>query len=49
MLAAIAAANEAEVAPYGDDPWSWKLERVFADVFDQEVRVFTVATGRAFS
>lgn len=47
ILAAIAAANDEPAPPYGEDPWSRKLDEAFGAVFGREVRVFTVATGTA--
>jgi len=47
IMAAISAANEARAAPYGEDPWSRKLDDAFGALFEREVRVFTVATGTA--
>lgn len=47
MLSALAQANEAPAAPYGEDPWSRRLDDVFAELFECPVRVFTVASGTA--
>ena len=44
---AILAVNRGREPPYGDDPWSKRLDQVFGEFFDTEVRVFTVATGTA--
>ncbi len=47
ILAALSAVNDKPVAAYGEDPWSKQLDEKFAEVFEHEVRVFTVATGTA--
>jgi threonine aldolase len=47
ILAAIAGANEGKVLSYGRDPWSARIERRFAEMFECEVAVFLVATGTA--
>lgn len=47
ILAALSAVNEAPAAPYGEDPWSRKLDEAFSALFEREVRVFTVASGTA--
>jgi len=47
ILAALSAVNEAPAAPYGEDPWSRKLDEAFSTLFEREVRVFTVASGTA--
>jgi threonine aldolase len=47
ILDALREANHGLEAAYGDDRWSQRLDRVFGDFFDTEVRVFTVATGTA--
>jgi len=47
ILAALSAVNEAPAAPYGEDPWSHKLNEAFSALFEREVRVFTVASGTA--
>lgn len=47
ILAAIAAANEGAVMPYGEDPITKRLEGVFNALFEHEVAVFPVATGGA--
>jgi len=47
ILDALREANRGLEAAYGDDPWSQRLDRLFGDFFDTEVRVFTVATGTA--
>ena len=46
ILAALTAVNDKPVGAYGDDPWSKKLDEVMSDVFERDVRVFTVASGR---
>jgi len=47
ILAALSAVNEGAAAAYGEDEWSRKLDEVFSNLFEREVRVFTVATGTA--
>jgi threonine aldolase len=46
-LAALSAVNELPAAAYGEDPWSRKLDDAFGELFEREVRVFTVASGTA--
>jgi threonine aldolase len=47
FLAAIQAVNRGLEAAYSEDRWSKRLDQVFGDFFDTEVRVFTVTTGTA--
>lgn len=47
ILAALAAVNDNPAAPYGEDPWSRKLDDAFSALFERDVQVFTVATGTA--
>jgi threonine aldolase len=47
ILAALSDVNDKPAAAYGEDPWSAKLDEKFGEVFEREVRVFTVATGTA--
>ncbi|MDX2275650.1 MAG: beta-eliminating lyase-related protein [Hyphomonadaceae bacterium] len=47
MLAALAQANDAPAAAYGQDSWSLRLDEAFSRLFDRQVRVFTVASGTA--
>jgi len=47
ILAAIGAANEGFAKGYGEDAWTYRLERRFCQLFEREVRVFPVATGTA--
>jgi len=47
ILAALAAANHDPATPYGDDPWTQRLDEVLGDFFGTEVRAFVVATGTA--
>jgi threonine aldolase len=47
ILAALCAVNDAPAAAYGEDPWSLRLDEAFSNVFEREVRVFTVASGTA--
>jgi threonine aldolase len=45
VLAALAEANKGYARGYGDDAWTARAERRFAEVFEREVRVFLVGTG----
>ena len=47
ILAAIARANEGAALAYGRDPWTARVERRFAEIFEREVAVFMVPTGTA--
>jgi threonine aldolase len=47
MLAALAAVNEKAAPAYGEDRWSRRLDEAFGELFEREVRVFTVASGTA--
>src|ERR1700733_836910 len=47
ILEALGEANRGLEPAYGDDRWSQRLDRVFGEFFDTEVRVFSVATGTA--
>jgi threonine aldolase len=47
ILEAIGAVNSGLEPAYGEDRWSQRLDRVFGEYFDTEVRVFSVATGTA--
>jgi threonine aldolase len=47
VLAAIARANEGYALAYGEDAWTERIERRFAEMFEREVAVFLVATGTA--
>jgi threonine aldolase len=47
VLLALGAANAATAHSYGDDGWTKKLERAFADLFEREVTVLPVFTGTA--
>jgi threonine aldolase len=47
FLDAIQAVNRGLEAAYGEDRWSQRLDQVFGEFFDTEVRVFTVTTGTA--
>jgi threonine aldolase len=47
ILDAILAVNRGLEPAYGDDRWSKRLDQVFGEFFDTDVRVFTVATGTA--
>ena len=45
VLEALVAANQGPAAAYGDDAWTARLARRFAEVFEREVTVLPVATG----
>jgi len=47
ILAALAAANQGLAIPYGDDPWTQRLDAALGEFFGAEVRAFAVATGTA--
>ncbi len=47
ILAALAAANEGAMMPYGSDPITRRLEAAFDALFEREVAAFPVATGSA--
>jgi threonine aldolase len=47
ILEALAAANVDRVKAYGDDRWTQRLDLVFGEFFDRDVRVFPVTTGTA--
>jgi threonine aldolase len=47
IFAAIARANEGAVLSYGRDPWTRRVERRFAEIFERDVALFLVATGTA--
>jgi threonine aldolase len=47
ILEAIQTVNRGLEPAYGDDRWSQRLDRVFGEFFDAEVRVFAVTTGTA--
>jgi threonine aldolase len=47
ILAAIAHANEGAALAYGNDEWTRRVERQFAELFEHEVAVFLVPTGTA--
>src|SRR5437016_3013802 len=47
ILAAIARANEGFALAYGNDAWTARVERRFAEIFECEVAVFLVPTGTA--
>jgi threonine aldolase len=47
IMAALEAANHAEVASYGADPLTQQLQAVVGEVFETDVVVFPVATGTA--
>jgi threonine aldolase len=47
ILDALAAANTGYALAYGNDDWTKKAERRFAEIFEREVAVFLVPTGTA--
>jgi threonine aldolase len=47
ILAAITRANAGQALAYGQDDWTRRLERKFAQMFERDVAVFLVATGTA--
>ncbi|HYE48893.1 MAG TPA: low specificity L-threonine aldolase [Azospirillaceae bacterium] len=47
IMAALQAANEGAVGSYGADPWTARVEKRLAELFETEVTVFPVATGTA--
>jgi len=47
IIAALSAANDGAVMPYGNDPVSQRLEAKFSELFETSVTVFPVATGSA--
>jgi threonine aldolase len=47
ILSALVAANRELAVPYGDDPWSGRLDEVLGGFFGTQVRAFAVATGTA--
>ena len=47
ILQALSDANNGAAVAYGVDRWSERLDAVFADFFETEVRVFAVSSGTA--
>lgn len=47
IMAALMQANTGDVSSYGADPWSTKLDAAFSALFEQDCKVFPVATGTA--
>lgn len=47
ILAALTTVNDKPVSAYGEDQWSKRLDEVFSELFERDVRVFTVASGTA--
>jgi threonine aldolase len=47
ILDAIARANVGAALAYGRDPWTERVERRFAEIFERELAVFLVPTGTA--
>jgi threonine aldolase len=47
ILAAIARANDGAALAYGNDDWTRRVEKKFAELFEHDVAVFLVPTGTA--
>src|SRR3954465_5445336 len=47
ILAAISRANDGAALAYGNDAWTKRVDRRFAEIFEREVAVFLVPTGTA--
>ncbi|MBL8537584.1 MAG: low specificity L-threonine aldolase [Hyphomonadaceae bacterium] len=47
IMAALTAVNHETAAAYGADAWSQRLDNAFSDLFETDVRAFTVASGTA--
>ncbi|MEB3341319.1 low specificity L-threonine aldolase [Okeania sp.] len=47
IMAALVAANEGTMMPYGADEYTERLETKFSSIFETPVKVFPVATGSA--
>ena len=47
IIAALTRVNQGAASAYGDDQWSKQLDQAFGEVFEREVRVFTIASGTA--
>ncbi len=47
IMAAIVAANQGSVLPYGNDPVTARLDGIFGRLFERDLAVFPVATGSA--
>ncbi len=47
IMEALAAANHGGVKAYGEDTFTGRLDALFSELFETEVRVFPVATGTA--
>src|ERR1700704_1958993 len=47
IMAAIVRANEGGALAYGNDAWTQRVERRFAEIFERDVAVFLVPTGTA--
>src|SRR5215469_10465155 len=47
ILKAIAEANEGYAQGYGDDAWTFAVERRLSEIFEREVSAFLVPTGTA--
>jgi threonine aldolase len=47
IIAALTRVNESAAPAYGEDEWSKRLDGAFSEVFERDVRVFTVASGTA--
>jgi threonine aldolase len=47
ILAALNAVNDGAAASYGEDPLTRQLDDTYSELFEREVRVFTVVSGTA--
>jgi threonine aldolase len=47
ILAAVSSANVGAASAYGEDTWSKRLNAAYAELFEHDCFVFTVATGTA--
>lgn len=47
VLAALSAASDGEMSPYGDDPITERMTRKFSDLFGRDVEVYPTVTGTA--
>ena len=47
IMQALIAADQGPVMPYGDDPWTSRLDAQLSDCFERKVTAFAVATGTA--
>ncbi|XWK90648.1 MAG: low specificity L-threonine aldolase [Phormidium sp.] len=47
IMAALIAANQGTIMPYGNDEYTQRLQTLFSELFETDVTVFPVATGSA--